>query len=633
MRESPINKSISIIFYILLFILPLVIFPFINDSVSLAKITVLRLLVFILLILILIRIFKEKRVILYSTPLDIPILFLFISNLYACIFSFLPVLSFWGMYRFYFAGFYTFTIYVLLFYIVTNSKEIKSESIMKIILFSSFFVSVYGLLQYIGLDFFYKQKTRIISTLGNPNFLGAYMAMVIPLTLGMFFEKRNTVFYFLLILFLSVLSFTGSRASMLATVFSIVLFFYFVKEKIKNKGKITIIFALLIIVIIISPLRNRFFTMFNLNDTNITSRIKGYIAVLKVIKEHPFLGTGLDTLTLFFRQKIPKDFLKVTPILSQAGYAHNFILQRGLETGIIGLGIFIWFIIVAFRVVYRQCYSRENPNYILVGVLCSLSSLLIQSLFSFSVITTSVLFWVLLGIGIKEEAKKRKEIIINKKILYGLTIPLIFIVLYLKPLIINPVVADYYFLKGKKENNLFLKIKYLSEATAFFNKLPQYYISLGKAYYVGYKENVFSKKELEKASISFKTAIRINPYSALSYNGLGLVYLSLSKENKDNELYKLGMQALKKAVLLDPFLVPALVNLAFEYEKKQETKKAEEYYLKAISIDPSNELARFNLGCIYARENKKEKAIYQWKKVLEINPLHHKAQQYLKILQ
>jgi O-antigen ligase len=105
-------------------------------------------------------------------------------------------------------------------------------------------VSLYALLQYLGLDFFLWSETpsvtgRAFSSLGQPNFLGHFLAINIPIIIfSLVFLTKKKFYKFLvflvLLLNLSALVISLSRAAWLALFFGLIfsfLVFLIIKKK------------------------------------------------------------------------------------------------------------------------------------------------------------------------------------------------------------------------------------------------------------------------------------------------------------------------------------------------------------------------------------------------------------------
>ena len=116
------------------------------------------------------------------------VLFLVLIYTVSSVFSIVPLQSWWGSYQ-RAQGTIAFYGYVVLFLVVLS--ELRSPAQLRRIQFSfiigSLPVASYAILQYIGLDFvrWYDPVLRRPSaSMGNPIFLGAYLVMVIPLTVS-----------------------------------------------------------------------------------------------------------------------------------------------------------------------------------------------------------------------------------------------------------------------------------------------------------------------------------------------------------------------------------------------------------------------------------------------------------------
>jgi tetratricopeptide (TPR) repeat protein len=118
-----------------------------------------------------------------------------VANLAATLGSVAPAVSFWGSYE-RLQGACTMLAYLALFAaMVANLRDQdQADRLVGTIVAASLPVAVYGIAQRLGLDpvptdrAAYLGTARVTSTLGNPVFLGAYLAMVWPLTLARIME-------------------------------------------------------------------------------------------------------------------------------------------------------------------------------------------------------------------------------------------------------------------------------------------------------------------------------------------------------------------------------------------------------------------------------------------------------------
>jgi len=150
------------------------------------------------------RTFSIKR-----TPLDIPILLFLLSQLISTIFSLDSRISFWGYYSRFNGGFLSLLTYTLLYYaFVSNSSLREAKRALFATLLGAIVVIAWGLPSHFGYDptclLFrgsldtscwtdaFKPTVRIFSTLGQPAWLAAYLATLLPITMAMtIWEKEK----------------------------------------------------------------------------------------------------------------------------------------------------------------------------------------------------------------------------------------------------------------------------------------------------------------------------------------------------------------------------------------------------------------------------------------------------------
>ncbi len=123
------------------------------------------------------------------TPLDIPILLFFISQIISTVISLDPHVSLWGYYSRFNGGLFSTISYILLYYaFVNNFPKSKILTLLKITIISAVLVASYGILEHFGIDrdlWVQDVQNRVFSSLGQPNWLAAYLAILIPVALGL----------------------------------------------------------------------------------------------------------------------------------------------------------------------------------------------------------------------------------------------------------------------------------------------------------------------------------------------------------------------------------------------------------------------------------------------------------------
>ena len=120
-------------------------------------------------------------------PLLLPSLLLVATYILTTITSVAPRVSFWGSY-YRRQGLYVALCYVTIFFSMLETLRTRQqlERLLTVILLTSLPVSLYGIMQHFKVDPLVWLKARYLgrveSTLGNPILIGAYLIMVVPLT-------------------------------------------------------------------------------------------------------------------------------------------------------------------------------------------------------------------------------------------------------------------------------------------------------------------------------------------------------------------------------------------------------------------------------------------------------------------
>jgi len=125
---------------------------------------------------------------LLARPLVLPALLFIFTHVLSTITSVAPHLSFWGTYIRVYGTYNTLCYAILFFLIILNLRSARQlERLITVVLLASLPVALYGMLQHFGFDPIFPEydfRSRVVSTIGNPIFLGAYLIMVIPFAFG-----------------------------------------------------------------------------------------------------------------------------------------------------------------------------------------------------------------------------------------------------------------------------------------------------------------------------------------------------------------------------------------------------------------------------------------------------------------
>lgn len=102
-------------------------------------------------------------------------------------------------------------------------------------------------------------------------------------------------------------------------------------------------------------------------------------------------------------------------------------------------------------------------------------------------------------------------------------------------------------------------------------------------------------------------------------------------DDGDPRRFEEAMAAYREALEIDPYLVPALINLANIHYACDEIAEAQALYERAIVIDPDVFEAHFNLGNIFHDLGRYPQAHECYRKALKLNPTYAEAHFYLAV--
>ncbi|SNY27352.1 putative inorganic carbon (hco3(-)) transporter [Orenia metallireducens] len=316
--------------------------------------------------------------------------------------------------------------YLVLFLVAMNlvKDKVYLKQIVKYLIISGVIISIYGLLQYFGFDFIprdpYREhwNHRAFSTLGNPDFAGSYVSMLLPLSFILYYYvERNNKKLFLLgtitTIFYTFMLATGTRSTYLAMLCLIPIGYYFIKNDLANKKKRFVLIMLVFIIITLffnyinqGYLLNRFISIFldgkallwgNEQEVNSAGsyRMLIYKTSVPLLFKHPWFGQGLDTFHKVYPQEIYQNFTGNKNIILDK--AHCEYLQLGITVGIPALIAYLWFL---FRVIKFNLKSVSVKDKYHLALLIAVLGYLIQATFNISVVSVAPVFWVLMGLSI-----------------------------------------------------------------------------------------------------------------------------------------------------------------------------------------------------------------------------------------
>ena len=240
------NQIILFALMAMLLVVPLIFFTFTHDVFEFNKITALRLFTLIAAMAFMTKVMLVGSFRFRPSPLWGPVILIAISSLLSTIWTNNKATSIFGVYED-FEGILTIANYLLLWFLVHHYvrtlQDIKKFLVM--IVLAGVLAGGYGIAQNFGIDFIMwnpntYSASRLFGSLGNPNFLAAYVLMALPIALMLFLnsERRQTKRFLLLAVVLMALAifFTKSRGAFYALVAEMVFFSVYVLYDARRGG-------------------------------------------------------------------------------------------------------------------------------------------------------------------------------------------------------------------------------------------------------------------------------------------------------------------------------------------------------------------------------------------------------------
>ncbi|VVA43615.1 conserved membrane hypothetical protein [Candidatus Roizmanbacteria bacterium] len=636
-----IHQIIQLLYNALFFITPLIMAKSTSELFEFNKMLFIYAATILIAFFWLTKMVINKKIILKKTPLDIPIMVFFISQVISTIISIDRNTSIFGYYGRFNGGLLSIICYIILYYAFV-SNVVNIEKLLKSIIVSSLLVILWAIPGHFGRDLTcllftgkfsnscwdnttlaFRPELRAFSTLGQPNWLGAYLAVGFFIGLYYLIKKVETrhalsqqiIASIYLFLNFSMILFSRSRSAIFAVIVGLILFIsyfsFFIKTNLK-KYLIILLFVTVIPIILFKTGENKvdkyltiktyqnFFTkqssppVKELPAPN-TSQVSESFDIRKIVWEgawklalkYPLFGTGVETFAYSYNFVRPLSHNLTSEWDYVYNKAHNEYFNYLATTGFIGLGSYLLFIgifiIYAIKKIKKDILSLS----LFVGWL----TILITNFFGFSTTTTQLFFYLIpafIIMGNHQYTKTKKSEKVNTYqwlvifVIAASTIYLLFSLAvyyiadvnysyglkYLKPKTLDYQKAASYFERALKlrkepvyEDRFSGSLAYLS-ALAVFQKQDE------PAKQIAVLADLYNRKNIQdypKNVFYWKTRAK------------NMYYFYLVT-NSENELLQ-GIDALKKARMLSPtdpkipYLIALYSSMLFDISKNNLDKQ------------------------------------------------------------
>jgi len=681
-----LDRIIEFGFALIFLLVPLIFLPFTFELFEFNKIMLLWTLTIFILSGWAIKSILLKKIVFRRTFWDIPLALFLFSQLASLIFSIDPHTSFWGYYSRFNGGFLSLFTYALLYWtFVSNLNQKQAKRVLSLAFLSALLISFYAIMEHFGRSisclivssqfntdcWVQDVQARVFATLGQPNWLAAFLISLIPFTwLGMNQKhlSKKIIFTLLFALFYLALLFTNSRSGLMGFSLSLVIFwliFFFdnrkkIKEKFLPSFGFMAIPLVLITLLVGTPwtpsLRKLSTTDYQLpiepEENSITQSqlisLQGGTEsgeIRKIVwrgatdlwQKYPLLGTGPETFAYSYYWTRLREHNDTSEWDFLYNKAHNEFLNYAATTGTVGLVAYLGLIVT-----FIYLGLKERKNLICLAGLSGFTALNVSHFFGFSVVVSNLFFFLIPAFCLTMTLKEKKSIKISSAKPNGGQIALLGIVvaffIYGLVSLVAFWQADILFASGNNLHNegRHQEARQVLEQALILRKEPVYLDSLSQTLAnlaletIGQDEEKAQELAAQAVSLSDQ-AIAVSPFQLNFWKNRIRILYSFAKLNP--QFTQNTIDTLKQAQKLAPTDSKISYNLGLIYLQTQQFDLAIQTLEETTQLKPDYVLAHYALSLALEEDGQKEEAREQLEFIInKIDPNYEPAQLKLKAL-
>ena len=292
---------------------------------------------------------------------------------------------------------------------ILNTRELVLRAI-NTLLTGGGIVAAIGLFQQIGgqavadwLDSaaYSELHGRITAVFANPNILAVYLILLLPFAAAGLFRQQSSApkrigSFTLFVLMFAALVYTWSRGAWLGAILSFLLLLLALRPALVYLLLPTVIGLPFVAEALSGPLGYRLSSIFT-GDSSILHRLDIWRGSLSMIGDHLLGGIGVGE----------GAFSAVFPLYAVEGsetvpHAHNLLLQLTCETGIVGLLVFLLFLLLFFQCILSHQHEESDQSLRLYSIAagCGAMAVLFNGLTDYVFYNSRVFFLFFAVVGI-----------------------------------------------------------------------------------------------------------------------------------------------------------------------------------------------------------------------------------------
>ena len=460
-----------------------------------------------------------------------PVLALGLAQVAATVLSVNPRASLWGSYERQ-QGLLTLGAYLALFlFTVANLRtRAQAERLWIVLVWGSAPVVVYGLLQALRLDplgWRTDAASPVLSTIGRANFLGSYLALVIPLTAGRLLSThRRWPTLLLLMGQLTCLALTQARGGWIGLGVGMLALALTWAMTLDDK-------RLTVLALIVASLAISFVVLLNVSNgpLNVLARFPGldrlaalsrtdkgsaaarltiWQATLPLVAARPMLGYGPETMHRVFARIFPPQLVYYQGRHVTVDRAHNLWLDLSMSTGLAGLAAFAALLVgfgwMAWRGLRSASDHWDKAGW--AAMIGAVAGHLADLQFGFDLTTSATIFWLALAwaatsflpASCASEGEKTKQ---EKSAWIPYVLPTLVTLVLIGLVCVRPLLADHAFWRSLNARSPQERLAEAERAVNLWPLEPEYRLGLAGA--------LVQNGNRVAAEAQLLTADRLNP--------------------------------------------------------------------------------------------------------------------------
>lgn len=638
------SRIIRFLFSLLFFFVPLVMFTQTSEVFEFNKMVLVYALTILIFAAWAAKIIIHKKIYIKKSPADIFILLFLASQAVSTFLSIDPVTSVFGYYSRFNGGLLSSVCYALLFWAyVSNIDQKHTAKMLKVLVVSALITAVWGILEHFGkspscllikgeLDtscWVQDVQNRVFATFGQPNWMAAYLAAVIPLAWAFKDKTKNSLLTStaLSTFFFMALLFTKSRSGLLGVSAAFILFWFFkLKNSFRKHAKpFTILSIILFLIFLVfdSPIKSSFLAKFSNADSSMepiasvpldetggteSGEIRKIVwtGALGVWKQYPIFGSGPETFAYAYYQHRPMAHNEVSEWNYVYNKAHNEYLNFLANTGAVGLVAYLLMIVFMLKIL-----GSSGKTHYLAGFV----SLLVSNFFGFSVVSTQILLFMYPAFALAKDSYSPRVIKIKLPISKNVALAILVLLTGMGLCLVGRYwYADFLYAKSdnlegsgnvdKAVENAQHAIDLNGLEALYYSKLADTYLAKATVLYKDY--NPDTNKFTRLTDTATHTSINMSPFNVKLIKLAAARYSDLA-EIDSNYVYQ-EKEVIEKLLQLAPTDAGAWYQYALVLTKHGENDAALEVAQKTIVMRPMYKNARRLAAYLYDKKGDTEKA-------------------------